>query len=337
MRNFDYKAGEAHTKARPALLEPGETAIALAPVLRIAGDELCIPQHFLCYAHSRETVEAIIAKIDYDPRYPIFVSGDDSGLFIQIGIVGPDNYKSSADKLVYGRKWRVEPNLPTSEIIQTVFLALKKAREHELRETFVLLHEGRKTTPFNGHQDLPHMARHAACYIGQSPEISPQQIIERVIYDGATFEISDLINMPSGQAVLTLRPKQMSRGDFATLCQSGLTFLSEGLSPSDILRGLFEACLKTSDAHVETHFRFDGFARFSRDVNIFQIAKLSVKQRQCPTTYLPQKQAKEFIGSLANENYETDATRIPTLSDTVHNRGLQAQLYAMNVSPPPIA
>jgi len=53
-----------------------------APVLRLDGNELCIPQHFLRYEHSRETVEAITAKITYDPRYPIFVSGDARRLMV---------------------------------------------------------------------------------------------------------------------------------------------------------------------------------------------------------------------------------------------------------------
>ena len=337
MRNFDYTSGETRHDARRDLVGPGETAIAHAPVLRLDGNELCIPQHFLRYEHSRETVEAITAKITYDPRYPIFVSGDAGGLYIQIGIVGPDNYKQSAEKLVYGRKWRVEPNLPTSEIIQTVFLALKKAREHELRERFVWLSEGRRTTPFNGHQDLPHMARNAQCYVGHAQPAAPEDIIEAVIYDGLRFSVSNVVELPTAQVVLTLTPKTEGNGEFARLCQHGLTFIADSLSPSDILHGLFEACLKTSDSHVENQFSYGGFNRFSRDVNIFAIATLSSKQRQCPTRYLPEEEAHEFIGTLTSENYETDATRIPSLSNTAHNRALCKQLTKMQVSPPPIA
>ncbi len=336
MRNFDYTSGETRLQPSRNLVGPGETAIPLAPVLRLEHDELCIPQHFLRYQHSSETVEAITAKISYDPRYPVFVSGDAGGLYIQIGIVGPDNYKSSAEKLVYGRKWRVEPNLPTSEIIQTVFLAIKKAREHELRERFIWLCEGRRTTPFNGHQDLPHMARNARCYTGHPKSASVSAVIEGVVYDGMRFAVLNTIDLPTGQAVLTLTPKKKSRGEFAQLCNKGLTFITPSLSPTDVLHSLFEACLKSSDAHVERHFAYDGFSRFSREVNIFEVAKLSAKQRQCPTSYLPEEEAQEFIGTLSSENYETDASRIPALSDTAHNRALCAQLSAMNVSPPSI-
>lgn len=39
-----------------------------------------------------------------------------------------------AKKIVYGCRWMLEPTMPISEVVQTVLLAVKKAREHELRE-----------------------------------------------------------------------------------------------------------------------------------------------------------------------------------------------------------
>ena len=333
MRQFDYTCGEAKS---PPLTGPGESTVPLAPVLQVQTGELCIPQHFLRYAHSRETVEAIVAQIDYDPRYPIFVSGEPGEIYIQVGIVGPDNYKDGADKLVYGRKWRVEPNLPTSEIIQTAFLALKKAREHELREVFVVLSNGLKTTPFNGHQDLPHMARHAHCYLRGAEQVSPRDVIDSVRYDGARFELSHITPLPTGQSVISVEVKGRRDGEFASLCKAGLSMICDNRSSSALLHGLFEACLKTSDRHVDENFRYGGFARFSHDVSVFEIAKLSSKQRQCPTSYLPKEQATTFIGQLKSENYETDTTRIPVLSDNAHNRALCTELTQMAVTPPPI-
>jgi hypothetical protein len=50
---------------------------------------------------------------------------------------------------MYGRKWRVDHKLPTSEIVQTVFLTLKTARKHEIRERFRLSAFNKITTPFN--------------------------------------------------------------------------------------------------------------------------------------------------------------------------------------------
>lgn len=337
MRQFNYTAGEAVQAPRPALVGPGESAIPLAPVLHLQDNQMCIPQHYLRYAHSLSTVEAIIERISYDARYPIFASADTGGIYIQIGIVGPDNYKNSKNKLVYGRKWRVEPNLPTSEIIQTAFLAIKKAREHELRERFVLICGGRKTTPFNGHQDLPHMARHAACFTRQPAILSPHDVIRQIVFDGVSFEILSIIELPTGQAVVSLAASGDTRGEFAQLCENGLSFICENLSASKLIHGVFDACLKLSDRHVDEYFCFENFARFSHGVNVFEIAKLSSKQRQCPTRYLPKDKASEFIGQLTSENYETDETRIPKISNTPRNRELCLDLTAMAVTPPPIS
>lgn len=312
------------------LIGPGEIAVENAPVLRRGDAGNCIPQHFLRYAHSVSTVEAIAAHISYDKRYPIFVSEDGSGLFIQIGVVGPDNYKKSADKLVYGRRWRVETNLPTSEIIQTVFLALKKAREHELRERFVLDFNGRKTTPFNGHHDLPYIARNGVAFEGDKP-LELKDIIKSVIYDGAKFLISNQIALPSGETVLSLSMRSESSNEFARLCNGGLTFVCENLRPTTVLHAMFEACLKTSDRRTEETFLYEGFARFSQSVDILKIAEFSADMRQCPSKYLPQEQALDFMGQLKSENYETDQTRIPQLSSSPYSRGVSQSLRKLGV------
>ena len=154
-------------------LLPGESPIENAPSVKLDNGGLCIPQHYLRYHHTRQSVERIILDIDYSDRYPVFVCEDDSGLYLQVGIVGYDNYAPRASqsglKVVYGRKWRVEPQLPTSEIIQTVFLALKKAREHEVRELFRFHHRSGSTTPFNTHHDLPLMSQNADLLAGICP------------------------------------------------------------------------------------------------------------------------------------------------------------------------
>jgi hypothetical protein len=317
-----------------ALIGPGESTTDNAPVLSRGDAGQCIPQHFLRYAHTVETVEAVIEKIDYDPRYPIFVSQDGAGIFLQIGIVGPDNYKNVPDKLVYGRRWRVEPNLPTSEIIQTVFLAIKKAREHEMRERFVWSYAGRKTTPFNSHHDLPYMARNPQSFIAHNP-LPLSNIIAAVRYDGMRFLISHCAELPSGETLLTLAPRTQMHGEFSGLCKDGFSVICRDLRPTTVLHAIFEACLRTSDAHVEEHFRYDGFARFSHNVDVLAISDMSADTRQCPSKYLPKDEAEAFISTLTTENYETDQTRIPVLLDSPHNRRIDARLSAMQISQRP--
>jgi hypothetical protein len=143
-------------------LLPGETALPSAPKVLLDDGTNCIPQHYLSYHHTKESVENMVAEISYDPNYLIFVDEDKGGIFIQVGIIGIDNYMNAqsqdSQKIVYGRRWRVEPQLPSSEILQTAFLALMKAREHEVRELIKYNDKNKATTPFSCHHDLPLMA-----------------------------------------------------------------------------------------------------------------------------------------------------------------------------------
>ena len=105
-----------------------EQPVDNAPVITLNNGNQCIPQHYLVYQHTLASVQSLVYDIDFDDRFPVFVNKDNNELTIQIGIIGVDNYKSCNEiKIVYGRKWRVEPSLPTSEIIQTVFLAIRIA------------------------------------------------------------------------------------------------------------------------------------------------------------------------------------------------------------------
>ena len=136
----------------------GEFAFENTPKTVLDDGRTCVPQHYLKYCHTLLSFEELLLQIEYSDRYPIFVCEDESGLYLQVGIIGEDNYinntHNGSSKMVYGRKWRVEPKLPTSEIIQTVLLAIKTAREHEVREKLRLNINGKVTTPFNNHHDI---------------------------------------------------------------------------------------------------------------------------------------------------------------------------------------
>ena len=56
---------------------------------------------------------------------------------IVIGILGPDNYQRHDElEIVYGRRWRIEPNLSHSELLQTVLLACKVALSTNLESEY---------------------------------------------------------------------------------------------------------------------------------------------------------------------------------------------------------
>lgn len=314
----------------------GESAIDAAPQIALPSGGACIPQHYLRYAHSRESVEAVVADIAYDSHFPIFVSEDACGLFIQIGIVGFDNYgpqpKGLRPKIVFGRRWRVEPNLPTSEIIQTVFLALKKAREHEVRERFTLHIDGGKTTPFNNHHDLPLMAREADNL--QKPcGLSVQAVIAAARYSGQGFEQLASQKTPMGSMLYHVG----YNGTTDFISETGLEFITPPTPKTEqanaVLRGLIGALIANSDAHVDAHFTYKGFARFADGVDTVAIASLSRAMRRAPEAVIAdQSAATQFAQNFEVERYETDSTRIPALGESDYAAQLRMQLADLNLS-----
>lgn len=71
----------------------GETPLPGAPPVTLDSGDRCIPQHYLAYAHTRQTVEQVIRDCQFDDDYLIMAGEDQQGLFIQIGIIGFDTYR----------------------------------------------------------------------------------------------------------------------------------------------------------------------------------------------------------------------------------------------------
>lgn len=316
----------------PLKLNIGETPIENAPHVTLPNGQTCVPQHYLRYSHDRQSVEAIVSDISYDPHFPVFVSEDKGGVFIQIGIVGYDNYKSqnkqTKPKIVFGRRWRVEPNLPSSEIIQTVFLALKKAREHELRELFTLNYEGTVTTPFNNHHDIPLMASQKTV-LTKSNQIGCDTLIEAIAYDGEGFSDLQIERTQLGPIVVSL----IYQGQQDFIPSRPLAFMLETFTDNAFVRGVMKALIDLSDAHLDKHFKYKGFARFSSDVDTLAISEVSRLIRQAPERIIEKaSDAKKFAGTFETERYETDATRIPALGESDYSRKIRDHLAQLDLS-----
>ncbi|WDE11953.1 hypothetical protein [Thalassomonas haliotis] len=310
---------------KPINLQPGETAIKHAPKVQLTNGELCIPQHYLLYQHSLGSVEQLILDIEYSSRYPVFVSQDTSGIYLQVGVVGYDNYKQAGNremKIVYGRKWRVEPQLPTSEIIQTAFLAIKKAREHEVRELFRLDYRGAITTPFNNHHDLPLMAQQSDFFSEQRAEQKIQQIsadyaydqltkcLQQVSYDGAKFELKHIEQHSSKRYLAEIRLTPGKETQLPEITGQSLLLQLDSLSVNEFVFCLFEKLLVLSDRHVDEFFSYREFNRFSHKVNLFAIAGFSSKLRNNTAI----KENACLAANFEQANYHTDQTRIPKLT-----------------------
>jgi hypothetical protein len=303
----------------------GETALPSAPKVLLDDGTNCIPQHYLSYHHTKESIENIVSEISYDPNYLLFVDEDNGGIFIQVGIIGIDNYVSpqsqDGQKIVYGRRWRVEPQLPSSEIIQTAFLALMKAREHEVRELIKYTDNDKATTPFSCHHDLPLMAMSAKTNTDDNNvhinKLALQKLITKLQYDGGHFELIELLPLSYGQLLVTFK---FNRSDATNLPL-------EEPTENAFLFSLMDALLHLSNRHVEEHFTFKTFARFSRKNSISKISELSAKTRHKGLT----ENDVNFALTFKQNNYETDETRVPRLSDSVLGQKLASQMQSFNI------
>jgi len=310
----------------------GESALDNVPQAKLDDGRLCIPQHYLTFNHTLQSVEALVLDIEYNERYPVFVSKEkegngEAGLYIQVGICCVDNYRNASNnresesetKIVYGRKWRVELQLPSSEIIQTVFLALKKAREHEVRELLHLQNNDKITTPFNSHHDLPLLTlseqrlQDKAGFGFNNNQISEfnyqlDQVLNRLDYDGRQFELMSFMQGPSGQylveLILTPHPNTHKLNDKN---QEFINFFMTELSINQFLHQLMQQLIHLSDRHVDEHFRYRGFHRFSWNNNVEAIAEISAEVRQLHKD----ESLEQFQQHWQQNNYETDRSRIP--------------------------
>lgn len=300
-------------------LRPGEVPMENAPEVTLSGAR-CIPQHYLQYQHTLDSVEQIVADITFDERYPIFVGADHGQLYLQVGIIGYDNYspveEQDSRKIVYGRRWRIEPQLPTSEIIQTAFLALQKAREHEVRELLKLKCAAHTTTPFNCHHDLPLLAQQARL-LRMQPFVAEgdttletlQNWADAIRFDGATLTVTDAITRPNGRYVVDIALGNAKHGHLPELHDLQDSIILETLSANRFYYAVMDVFLSWSNRQVEEGFAYQGFKRFSRENCVQGIAELSYLTREREA----KRELDGFSQSFQHNNYETDKTRVPAL------------------------
>jgi len=308
-----------------------EESIDNAPVIKLSNGEQCIPQHYFRYKHTLSSVQDIVCDINYCPRYPIFVCQQKGDTYIQIGIVGRDNYAknkaSLQQKIVYGRKWRVEPELPSSEIIQTIFLAIKKAREHEVRELFRLSTQGKISTPFNNHHDLPLMAKHSTLLQIKTKEIEVrdqmlylQGLLNLVRYDNAELLVNSIERRHNGKWLIEIKIRTNELTTLPELENTEITLLVKHLSNNDIYIKLMDEFIFLSDQHVNEHFSYKNFKRFSHAVSIIGLARLLSQTRGYS------EEVNAFKNDFQMHNEEIDKTRVPTLDKSALSQKIKMSL-----------
>jgi hypothetical protein len=307
-------------------LTAGEMRMPHAPSVELPNGKSCIPQHYLRYQQTAESIAEIVVDIDFDAHTPIFASADHSGMYLQVGLVGRENYDRShqlrPQKLVYGRKWRIDTDTPTSEIIQTAFLAIKKAREHEVRELLTQRDpiSGKTSTPFSSHLDLPLMALNLDL-VGKAETHAPAPSAERIAeflapvrFGQRVIEVLDVLPRPNGTLLVDLQLGELplarqAEGDLSEFNHLSFTVLLRELSQSELLHEIMAAMVLHSDRLVDERFTYKGFARFSRVHAPARIAQLSIATRP----YARDAANASFTPVFKAMNYEVDAARAPAL------------------------
>lgn len=316
----------ANRDAPSATLAAGEVPMPYAPSVELPNGTSCIPQHYLRYQQTPQTISAIVADLHFDNHTPVFASADDHGMYLQVGLVGRENYDRAhavrPQKLVYGRKWRIDADTPTSEIIQTAFLAIKKAREHEVRELLTICDSasGKVSTPFSSHLDLPLMARNSV--LVAAPDQQPQaahavriaNFLEHVRFGQRQIAVLDVLPRPQSVTLVdlklgTLPLARQAEGDLPEFNDLQFTVLLQTVNQSELLHEIMAAMVAYSDRQVDERFTYQGFARFSRANDPLRIAQLSIATRP----YARDSANTQFTPVFKAMNYAVDASRAPSL------------------------
>ncbi|MFC3093942.1 hypothetical protein DRW07_10705 [Alteromonas sediminis] len=299
-------------------LNDGEWPIQHAPLIPLEEGGYCIPQHYLRYTHSKSTIEKIVAECSFDDHFLFFVGEDAGSLYLQVGIVGYDTYKREAKlgnkKIVYGRKWRVDLHTSTSEVIQTLFLAVKKAREHEVRELLKLQFREKWSAPFSTHQDLPLIAKYADHLYHSCTPLSingfrrqAAELFKNLIYDEAALSLINIEQRNNGQVLVDVKLEHNDNSTLVLHGQQEFTLLLPATCTNALLHALMENLVAASNAYVAERFRFRGVNRFSHSISVTQLASLSIQTRA-------HQNIPGLKQNLKKLNAEVDQLRVPQVT-----------------------
>lgn len=280
-----------------------------------------VPQHYYVYQQNLDSLNTILSMIQSLPNIMLFAAEDETGLYLQVGVIGQENYlhlgKGTATKLVYGRKWRIDRDTPASEVVQTALLAIQKVREHEVRE---LLNwqdpdTGKRSTPFSCHQDIQLLSRVLASAPQQTAEPVGTEavlaLLQQLRFGSSRFILQQWHALPDGRCLMDVRldDETGATPHFAEFSGHLISVILPGLSAALLMHQLMDALIQHSHNHCRDTFLFSGIARFSQQVDPRLIGRLSVKSRP----YQQHLSDSSFARTFAQCNFAIDQGRVPPL------------------------
>ncbi len=301
--------------------EFGEVPLAFAPTISLANGQQAVPQQYLDVERNLDNLANVLACVSIPDGYQLFAGQEGSGLYLIVGVFGKENYPASPEiaaqtKLVYGRRWLIEDTAPTSEIVQTAMLAVKKAREHEVRELLTLRvgEAKRVTTPFNCHLDLPLMAGNRTEFACQAVVKPIDELLAQVRIDGQELRVvaSQMVGSRQVFEVTLLNSGEPSH--FPELSGGALTVVCEHGDGGDFLHQLCRTLIHASDRFIEENVSFDGFKRFSHELCPEKLGDFSSQTRNVAVT------DARFDTAFKDMSYRVDAAKAPR-----YNNGILGQ------------
>ncbi|MBE0369161.1 hypothetical protein [Pseudoalteromonas aurantia] len=291
------------------ILQDYECAINHAPTVQLTSEIEVTPQHFLKYHHTLDSVQTLLSEVTFDPSYRLVASENNGQLQIQVAMLSSDNYQKKSKKLLFGRSWPVEVNLPTSELLQTAFLALYVAREHEIRERLTLQCDGATTTPLNNHQDMPLITQAAYLLRDTASSLTEDKVketLKTLHFLGRSFTLESYMAVDAEKVliVLSLSGSDDELPEF-NACQ--LYLVTSKQDANQFYYDVMDGLLKISKKYITEHFKFKGVARFSHCHDVLKLAKLNRHVRDPKLLAL----CEQTSIHAAQLNYEVDSTRMP--------------------------
>ncbi len=301
----------------------GEKSLPFAPGVTLFDQFEAIPQHFMEVSRSLEQLEYIIDRIETLPEHVLFAGCQHDAHFIQVGVIGKENYPKpnslnqvsycKDNKIVYGRRWLIESNTPTSEVIQTAFLAIQKAREHELREHIKIRLIGCecKATPFSSHMDLPLMSIVRA-KLDQPVQLPPESLLNHFQLLDVSIKIEHSTKLEENKqfTVVSIHSGPKTRKVFPELDKQIVGLVWDSDYTQSFLSALVEQLIALSNRHVGETFSYEGFKRFSHRLNTLAAADFSYQSRRTKDQRLDANN-QYFQQAFAEMTHRVDSAKAP--------------------------
>lgn len=318
-------------------LNAGERVMALSPEITLSNGLQCTPQHFLEFEQTIESVSKTVLQCSYAANFPIFAYEEHNMLFIQIGIIGRDNYRVSTPtpktKIVYGRRWLIERFSPTSEIVQTIMLAIQKAKEHELRELIKVKHNS-VTTPFNCHLDIPMLAellKHKQMQVKTALSHKAfrsrcEHLMNILTLDGHSFILQSIL-FNEGTTLITIELPYSAYLKGMLKTPTIFTLEITTLTEEALLYRLVEKLINMSNKEVVDNFTYKNQAVFNENISLEARANMLYESRNAQ--HLNQKSFNEVF---TQSNYQTDQSRVPRCAQPALTNKLKHQLALFDIN-----